>query len=293
MFLFGCNAGAGNTCQGKERKIDPVVSTEWLAANSKLENLVILDVRAADKYESGHIPGAINAPVACWITERDGLELELPEKEDLFSLIGACGITESSPVVLVSSLPGPDEPPYPLAVSYRVADTLIYAGVKNVAVLDGGYDKWVAEGRPVTTDVPEVKAVAYTGKVKEDMFVPLAYVENRIGKAILLDTRDAAVYAGEIIEPYTTKGGHIPTAKSLPARSIWNENWLYKDKGELRKLASEVIGDKDKEVIVYCGVGGYASSWWYVLTQMLDYKNVKFYDGSAQEWTKYHDMTLD
>ena len=113
-------------------------------------------------------------------------------------------------------------------------------------------------------------------------------MENRIGKAVLLDARDAAVYTGEIIEPYTTKGGHIPTAKSLPTRRTkigsiktrvnW-ENWLE-------------YYDKDREVIVYRGVG-YASSWWFVLTQMLGYKNVKFYDGSAQEWTKYHDMTLN
>jgi len=293
LFFLGCSAGSGKTGQGRERGIDPVVSTEWLAQNSKLENLVILDVRPAENYESGHIPGSVNAPVARWITERDGLDLELPEKEDLFSLIGACGITESSLVVLVSALPGPGEPPYPLADCNRVADTLIYAGVKNVAVLDGGYDKWVAEGRQVTADMPKIKAVAYTGTVKEDMFVPLDYVQSRIGKAVLIDARDAAVYAGEIIEPYTTKGGHIPTAKSLPARSIWNENWLYKDKDELSRLASAAIGGRDNEVIIYCGVGGYASSWWFVLTQMLGYQNVKFYDGSAQEWTKYHDMTLD
>ncbi|HHX75613.1 MAG TPA: sulfurtransferase [Firmicutes bacterium] len=293
MVLLGCNADAGRTRGSRGRKIAPVVSTEWLAKNIKLENLVKLDVRPADMYESGHLPGAVNAPVDRWITERDGLLLEVPEKEELFSLIGACGMTPASIVVLVSSLPGPGEPPYPLADCNRVADTLIYAGIKNVAVLDGGYDKWAAEGREVTTDVPEIKAVAYDGKINRDIFVSRDYVKNRIGKAVIADCRDTEVYTGEIIEPYANKAGHIPSAKSLPAPAIWNENGLYKDVEELRKMASAVIDSKDKEVIVYCGVGGYASSWWYVLTQMLGYDNVKFYDGSAQEWVRENDMTLD
>jgi thiosulfate/3-mercaptopyruvate sulfurtransferase len=64
--------------------------------------------------------------------------------------------------------------------------------------------------------------------------------------------------------------------------------YTYKDKKIIEAMASGVIGrpsrPRDKEIIVYCSVGGYASSWWFVLTQVLGYNNVKFYDGSAQEW---------
>ena len=53
------------------------------------------------------------------------------------------------------------------------------------------------------------------------------------------------------------------------------------------------VADKDDSIIVYCGVGGYANSWWFVLTQVLGYKHVKFYDGSAQEWAKCNDIVLE
>ena len=280
--------------------LPPIVSTDWLEANGDLENLVIIDIRSSAEYEAGHIGNAINVPfefpISAWITMRDGLFLELPEKDDLFNTIGSIGITKHSLVVIVTV--GPTEPPYPLANATRVADTLIYAGVKNVTILDGGYAKWAAEGRPTTTDVPVVDPVTYKGQVDKKMFVPIEYVKEQVdkndGKSIIIDARDANVYSGEVIEPWTDKPGHIPTAKSLPTVWIWNEDGTYKSKEALQEMASAVVGDKkNEEIIVYCGVGGYASSWWYVLTEVLEYKKVKIYDGAAQEWGIYYDMVLD
>jgi thiosulfate/3-mercaptopyruvate sulfurtransferase len=74
---------------------------------------------------------------------------------------------------------------------------------------------------------------------------------------------------------------------------IWNEDGTYRSVEELDQLVLSVVGDKDKEIVVYCGVGGYASTWWFVLTEVLDYKHVKIFDGAAQEWAKYYDMELD
>lgn len=280
-----------------ERKIAPVVSTEWLENNANLDNLVVIDLRSEEEYAEGHIEGSINIFAEDFWVERDGLLLELPEEGALFELIGSNGITSDSLVVLVGTLAGAPLPPtYGTAQTTRVADTLIYAGVKNVAILDGGFPKWVEEGRPVTTAVPEVSPVTYQGKVNGEMFVSTEYVQGKIGEAIIVDNRDAVVYTGEVIEPFADKPGHIPTAKSLPTPLIWNEDstLTYKSVEALKQMASSVIGeDKDQEIIVYCGVGGYASSWWYVLTQILGYENVKFYDGSAQEWVRSNDMALE
>ncbi|MGD9213142.1 MAG: rhodanese-like domain-containing protein, partial [Desulfobacteraceae bacterium] len=70
--------------------------------------------------------------------------------------------------------------------------------------------------------------------------------------------------------------------------------YTYKDLETLSKMAENIAGTPEEnngyEIIVYCGVGGYASSWWYLLTQVLGYENVKFYDGSAQEWVREYDM---
>jgi len=298
--LTGRGATAG-------RAIEPIVSTDWLSANQNSKNLVIIDIRSPDAYGAGHIPGSINepfvtafdpctGPTSKWISgSKDCLWLQLPDTNDLLATVGKLGITIDSRVVIVTA-PNPKEPPYfGLANATRVADTLIYAGVANVAILDGGYPKWAAEQRSVNKQASAVSAVAYQAEVNKAMFVPIDYVQKRLADAVIIDARDDVAYSGAVTEPFCKKPGHIPNAKSLPAPWIWNENspgiFTYKDSKTLRTMASGTFGDPgNQEIIVYCGVGGYASSWWFALTQILGYQNVKIYDGSAQEWAKHYDM---
>ena len=305
-LVAGC---ATLTGQGATRgqAIEPIVSTDWLSANKNIKNLVVVDIRSPDAYATGHIPGSINepfvtgfdpctGPTSKWIIgSKDCLWLEMPGAKDLLATIGKLGIKGDSRVVIVTA-PNPEEPPYfGLANATRVADTLIYAGVNNVAILDGGYPKWVAEKRLTDKQAPAVSSVAYQAEVNEAMFVPMSYVQKRIADAVIVDARDAVVYTGAVLEPFANKPGHIPNAKSLPAPWFWNENpngtYTYKDSKTLHTMASAVVGDpRNQEIIVYCGVGGYASSWWFTLTQLLGYQNIKIYDGSAQEWVKHSDM---
>jgi thiosulfate/3-mercaptopyruvate sulfurtransferase len=286
------------------RIMDPIVSTDWLNDNSS--KVVIIDIRSPGDYGAGHIPGAINEPFVTgfdpftgpssnWIIgSDDGLWLEVPDDDDLFATIGNLGITSDSWVVIVTA-PNPDEPPfYGLANGTRVAATLIYAGVKNVAILNGGYPKWVAGGNESTDDVPVVEPVRYRGTVNKGMFVSISYVRRHLWRADIIDARDADVYFGATIEPLAPVEGHIPGAASLPAPWIWDLNidgtYTFKAPETLGAMAAGVPGDPrhhrgwGHKTIVYCGVGGYASSWWFVLTQVLGYHQVKFYDGSAQEW---------
>lgn len=296
-----------------DRKIEPVVSTEWLSANQRLESLVILDVRSPGDYGAGHIPGSFNepfvtafdpctGPTSKWIRGgEDCLWLEMPDADELSASIGSLGITSDSKVVIVTA-PNPKEPPhYGLANAARAADTLIYAGVANVAILDGGYPKWMAEGRPVNWQKPASTPLSYRAEVDGAMFVATDYVYQRGGDAVIIDARDANVYLGEITEPFADKAGHIPHARSLPAPLIWTANpdgtYTFKDSKTLRMMAANAIGEPadpaDQEIIVYCGVGGYASAWWFVFTQTLGYQNVKIYDGSAQAWAKKYPMVAE
>ena len=167
LALFGLLTVKAYAAAPLSRMIEPIVSTDWLAANSGLENLVILDIRSPADYGAGHIPGSINEPFVTgfdptckgpssnWIIGSDDcLWLQVPDANDLFITIGNLGISWDSWVVIVTA-PNPGEPPfYGLSNATRVADTLIYAGVKNVAILDGGYPKWAAEGKPTTTEPP-------------------------------------------------------------------------------------------------------------------------------------------
>jgi thiosulfate/3-mercaptopyruvate sulfurtransferase len=273
------------------RAISPIVSTDWVEKHLDDPKLVIVDIRLGEEYAAGHIPNAINVPFpdavenpsSEWFVERDGLLLEVPKEADLFHTIGAAGIQGDSLVVVV---PKP-ELPHPLVDATRVADTLMYAGVKDVAVLDGGYDKWAVEGRPVSFDVVEPTPIAYTGTIDETMFVSKEYVREKIGKAIIIDTREALEYFGGAMRPLWNRAGHIPTAKCLPTLWIWHEDKTYRSADELREMARGVLGtDLSQEIIIYCGVGGFSSAWYFVLKEVLGYQDVKIYHGSAQDWTR-------
>jgi len=278
--------------------IDPIVSTQWLADNTAFPNLVILDVRVPDNYAKGHIPDAVNVPglgnfylnLFC----KEVPWMEVPEEGALFTTIGNAGITGNSLVVVVGRTVEPFAP-YAVADAARVAITLLYAGVKNVGILNGGYDKWAAEGRTTSTVPVTPTAVTYTGAVNKAMFVTKDYVAEKIGKSVIVEARDADIYFGIIQEPWTKKAGHIPSAKCLPAPWFWTfakdkkgaiTYGTWKDAKVIKEMAFAVLGeDASQEIIVYCGVGGYASSLWFALTQMIGYTNAKIYDGSMQEWS--------
>jgi thiosulfate/3-mercaptopyruvate sulfurtransferase len=276
------------------RSIDPIVSTGWLENRLadgqavSAEGVAVIDTRFAEDYAAGHVPGAISVPfglVSAWSDCTEDLLLELPPAEALMKTIGDCGLTAESQVVIVGRLPASPEPPYPLADPLRVAATLLYAGLKDVAVLSGGHAKWVAEGRRISTEVPKITPLSYQGAVDAATWVSTDYVKERIGKAVLVDGRDPDVYFGASIEPFADMRGHIPTARSLPMIWVWEPDGTYRPLELVEEMAEGVVGsDKDQEIICYCGAGGYASGWWFLLTQAFGYRNVKIYDGSMEAW---------
>ena len=284
------------------QKIPAIVSTEWLEDNINMPKLVILDVRDAMSYAAGHIPKSINIPAfPNWYINNPGEKLpwmELPEKKDLFATICNAGISANSIVVVIaqtSDSPIGKPAYYSLTKASRVAITLIYAGINTVTMLNGGYDKWNAEGRSISTEpVIMQQAMNYSGNVHETVFISTDYVKNKIGKSIIIDTRNADTYFGIEQGFSTIKAGHIPTAKNLPAPWFWQTTNVengettylsWKGTDEIKEITITVLGENmDAEIIVYCGAGGYASPVWFLLTRVVGYTNVKFYDGSMQEW---------
>ena len=273
------------------RAISPIVSTDWLERHIDDPEMVIIDIRIGPEYRAGHIPRAINipfpdaveSPSSQWFVERAGLLLEVPEGAELFNTIGSAGIRGDLPVVVVPKA----ELPHPLVDATRVADTLIYAGVKSVAVLDGGYDKWLKEGRATSLVVAEPKPVSYTGRLDGTMFVSKDYLRKKIGRAVIIDTREPIEYFGGSMRPLWVRPGHIPTARCLPALWLWQEDFTYRGVDQLGEMAAGVVGgDKTREIIIYCGIAGFSSAWYFVLREVLGYEDVKIYHGSAQEWTR-------
>jgi thiosulfate/3-mercaptopyruvate sulfurtransferase len=289
-----CPGGVAHAAETAVPPQAPIVSSTWLESQATTPNLVVIDTRSADEYEAGHIPNSVSipfaTPVSAWSAARNGLTLELPEASELFGTLGDAGVTRSSRVVVVT---GANDPPYAQAGGTRVAMTLMHAGLSGISILDGGYPKWVADHKATTTDVPRTVPAAFDGAFGHVRFVGTDDVHAAVGRTTIVDARAANVYSGEVVEPFATKAGHIPSAVSVPTPSLFNADGTYKTSRQLASIVEAAVGgDRGKEIIVYCGVGGYATTTLFVLTRVLGYQNVRFYDGSAQEWVTRYDMEL-
>jgi thiosulfate/3-mercaptopyruvate sulfurtransferase len=269
------------TAKAAARAVDPVVSTDWLEKNLANPDLVILDVRKVEDYKAGHIPGAVSAFYGSWAIKKGELLNELPAADDIADVIGGAGIGKQSLVVIVGKT---EKTPDQFDMT-RVAWTLKYAGVNNTAILSGGQDQWVREKRTVSQEMVKAKAKPFKAEWNKSLFVDKAYMQAKLGKAVIVDTRAPNFYEGKEKLPFVPKMGRIKGAVNLPVGAIFTKEGLYKDKTELAALAAKAVGsDLDKEMLLYCDTGKTCTAWAFIMTEMLGYKDVKLYDGSTMEW---------
>jgi len=263
------------------RGIDPIVSTDWLQQNLKNAKIVIVDVRKVEDYKAGHIPGAVNVFYGSWAIKKGYLLNELPPIDDLADIIGNAGIGKDSLVVVIGKT---EKIPDQFDMT-RVAWTLKYVGVQNVAILNGGQDQWVKEKKPLSQDMVKAKAKPFKAAISQNLYVDKAFVLDKIGKTTIIDTRAPAFYEGKEKLAFVPKVGRIKGAVNLPVGQLFTTEGLYKDKATLAALAEKAAGnDLNKELILYCDTGKTATSWAFIMTEMLGYKDVKVYDGSSMEW---------
>ena len=265
------------------RDIEAIVSPDWLEQNLSNPRLVIVDVRKVEEYREGHIPNAINVFYNSWAITRDGLTNELPAEDDLRDLIGSLGVGKDTIVVVVSKI---DPPPERYNMT-RVAWTLRYAGVEKVSILNGGYDRWVADKKEISTTPNRGKKVTYDAPFNKAFVVDKAYVMANLGKATIVDVREAPFYKGEKKLDFVPKVGRIKGAVNLPNSLLYTPEGTFKTADALAAAAAPVVGsDQEKEIILYCDTGKTCTAWWLVLHDALGYRNVKDYDGSSMEWLK-------
>ncbi len=242
------------------RDVGLIVSADWLEKN--LKKVVVVDIRKVEDYKAGHIPGAVSVFYGSWAVKKGELRNEIPAADDLFEAIGNAGITGKSTVVVVGKTDTPSE----RVDITRVAWTLKYAGIDNVAVLDGGQNRWVKDGKKVSAAGVRARSKTYKGKVNEGMLASKDYVLGSIGKAIILDVREADFYDGKKKLPFVARTGRIKGSVNLPTSGAYNEDGTFKEKADLDALAAAAAGtDKDREIIVYCDTGKFATAWGLIL----------------------------
>lgn len=256
-----------------------LVSGDWLAGHLDDPDVVVLHV-APDRsaYDRGHIPGARFLPLSAIVVERDGLPNELPSVEHLDSVFEAVGVSDGTRVVVY----GP-----PLAAA-RAFVTLDYLGHGDrTALLDGGLERWVAEGRPLSTEAPEVARGRFTPRPRPELVVDAAWVAARLDSPgiALLDARPEAEFAGDVAGAGIPRPGHIPGARNVfwqrMIRSPEDPTFLEPD--TLRALLADAGVEPGDTVVAYCRTGVQASVAYFV-ARYLGYE-ARMYDGSFIDWS--------
>ena len=264
------------------------VSTQWLEEHIAREDLMILDCQPnIHDYILEHIPGAIAMEEGLMRVPLNGVPGKWVPPEAAQIIFRRVGLRAEVPVVVYTGA-GAFKGWGDGLEQTMVAFSLVRFGHDNVYVLDGGLDKWKAEGRPLTKQFPKMKESGFKAKLRRELFVD--YEEFKALKdrpdVLLLDARPPAVYEGQ--GPWV-KPGHIPGAVNLPWASLMDDTnkRLLKPDAEIRKILDEHGASPEKTIICSCGTGREATNEFLLFAFYLGYPRVKHHEGAFTEWTAY------
>lgn len=272
-----------------------LVSTNWLARNLKDPDLRILDASwylpemgrdQKAEYKSRHIPGARFFDIDEISDRRSSLPHMAPPPEKFISRMRAMGIGDGHQVVVYDGAG--------LFSAARVWWTFQMMGKPNVAVLDGGLPKWLAEGHPVTDAAPVIRDRHMTVSPRKHMVKDVTEVARaaKLGDHAIIDARAPERVRGEAAEPRPgLRSGRIPGARNVFFRSLLNADGTFRSATDLRRVFAEAGVDLDKPAITTCGSGVTAAVLSLAL-QLIGKSDHALYDGSWSEWGMYADLPL-
>ncbi|HET8926411.1 MAG TPA: sulfurtransferase [Microbacterium sp.] len=261
-----------------------LVTGEWLQQRLDTPGVVIVE---SDEdvllYETGHIPGAVKID---WHTDlNDPVVRDYLDGAGFAELLSRKGISRDDTVVIYG-----DKNNWWAAYAFWVFSLF---GHEDLRLLDGGRDKWIADGRPITTDAVARPATQYPVVERDDSALR-AYRDDvlaHLGKGPLIDVRSPEEYDGTRTsapaypEEGALRAGHIPTAQSVPWGRAVAEDGGFKPRAELEAIYRDEAGLQDGDAIVaYCRIGERSSHTWFVLKHLLGFDDVRNYDGSWTEW---------
>ena len=268
-------------------KMESLVSTEWLAAELGAPDLRIIDATtflpgtgrdARAEYEAGHIPGAVYLDIE-EVSDRDNpIPHMLPPEHRFASRMQSLGLGDGQRFVVYDNSP--------LHSAARIWWMLKIFGAHYAALLDGGLQKWKAEGRPLESGRPQVRHGHFTPSLDPAATVDKAYMLSILGTGgcEIVDARGAGRFTGEDAEPRPgMASGHIPGSKNLPQGELFRPDNSWKRGEELRAAFGDAGVDLGKPMVTTCGSGVTAAVLLFG-AHLLGKEDVRIYDGSWSEW---------
>jgi thiosulfate/3-mercaptopyruvate sulfurtransferase len=272
---------------------DVLVETDWVAEHLDDDDIRIVEVDENPAlYGEAHIPGTIGFD---WKADlQDQVKRDFLGPEEFGELMGSRGISNDHTVLLYG-----DRNNWFAAYTYWYFQ---YYGHDKVKLINGPREKWIAEDRETSTEVPshppaEFKAKKGDEKIRAKRDEVLKALDS---KTHLVDVRSPQEYSGELIamagyeQEGAQRAGHIPGAASVPWAQAVNEDGTFKSADELRELyEGKGVVDGSDPIIAYCRIGERSAHTWFVLSELLGEKKVKNYDGSWTEWGNLVDVPIE
>lgn len=285
---LACTNSAPETVIHSEDKNKYLIEAEDLAAIMDQDSVVIIDMRKSEAYEQGHIKGAFNI----WRSniQQDSVPYSgmIASKQKIEKLLGNLGIAEDAFLVLYD-----DKSSCEAARMWWVLD---YYGFQNTALLNGGIKAW-NKTNAISLEVPSTHKTrfSFAGDHNRSRHISLEEIieATRDSSIILIDTRTAEEYRGEVKKKGAFAQGRIPGSINIDWTEAVNyEESTFRNKREILALYNSKGIDSTSNIVVYCHSGVRSAHTTFVLTELLGFKNVKNYDGSWTEWS-YHQLPLE
>ena len=264
--------------------MESLVSTEWLAEHLGEPGLVVVDAswhmpatgrNGRMEYGNAHIPGARFLDIEEISDRSDPVPHMLPEAESFARAMEAIGVGSSDRIVLYDNSP--------LRTAARGWFMLRHFGARDVAILDGGFQKWTGEGRPTESGEPAPRQASFDPGKRPDDVVTKHEILSGLQLPIV-DARGTPRFEGSEADPRPgVASGHIPGARNLPFAALYNEDGTFRSRKELQRLFDEAGADPSQPFVASCGSGVTANSLLFA-AHLLGNDSTRLYDGSWSEW---------